>query len=251
MEIPSDKIKFEKVKGKLKADVNILGLAYKPDGTVGARFSDTVKLEVEDKKELEKFAEKPLHYESQFDAASGEYRFKIAYSTNGGADFGKAEVPLKIEPFTGKEFQVSSVLLSSNLHRLGTEDLGIQSDLVDGRTPFIVQAGPITYQLSPSPDTVYKKADNVACYLEIYEPLPDTDQLKIGVQMLIKDKDGVVKLDSKMVEVTNYLRKGNPTVPIALKVPIDQLQPGTYRMELVAADTLGKQTTRATNLTVE
>jgi VWFA-related protein len=251
MEIPSDKIKFEKVKGKLKADVNILGLAYKPDGSVGARFSDTVKLEVEDKKELEKFAEKPLHYESQFDAASGEYRFKIAYSTNGGSDFGKMEMPLKIEPFNGKDFQVSSVLLSSNLHRLGTEDLGIQADLVDGRTPFIVQAGPITYQLNPSADTIYKKADNVACYLEIYEPAPDTDQLKLGVQMLIKDKDGAVKLDSKMVEVTNYLRKGNPTVPVALKVPLDQLAPGSYRMELIAADTLGKQTTRATNLTVE
>ena len=251
MDIPSEKIKFEKVKGKLKADVNVLGLAYKPDGSVGARFSDTVKLEVEDKKELEKFAEKPLHYENQFDAAAGEYRFKVAYSTNGGADFGKMEIPLNIEAFNGKDFQVSSVLLSGNLHRLGMEDLGIQADLVDGRTPFIVQAGPITYQMNPSPNTVYKKADNVACYLEIYEPAPDTDKLKLGVQMLIKDKDGAVKLDSGMVEVTNYLRKGNPTVPVALKVPVDQLQPGSYRMELVAADTLGKKSNRVTNLTVE
>ncbi len=93
------------MKGKLKRMSIFLGLAYKPDGTIGARFSDTVKLEVEDKKEVEKFAEKPLHYESQFDAASGEYRFKIAYSTNGGADFGKLEMPLKIEPFNGKDFQ--------------------------------------------------------------------------------------------------------------------------------------------------
>jgi hypothetical protein len=251
MDIPSEKIKFEKVKGKLKADVNVLGLAYKPDGSVGARFSDTVKLEVEDKKELEKFTEKPLHYENQFDAASGEYRFKIAYSTNGGTDFGKMEVPLHIEAFDGKDFQVSSILLSGNLHRLGMEDLGIQADLVDGRTPFIVQAGPITYQMNPSPRTIYKKADNVACYLEIYEPAPDTDKLKLGVQMLIKDKDGAVKLDSGMVEVTNYLRKGNPTVPVALKVPVDQLQPGSYRMELVAADTLGKKSNRVTNLIVE
>ena len=251
MEIPTDKIKFEKVKGKLKSEVNVLGLAYKPDGTVGARFSDTVKLEVEDKKELEKFAEKPLHYENQFDAASGEYRFKIAYSANGGAEFGKMELPLKIEPFTGKDFQVSSILLSSNLHRLGAEDLGVQADLVDGRTPFIVQAGPITYQLNPSADTIYKKSDNVACYVEVYEPETDTDKLKIGVQMVIRDKDGAQKLDSGMVEVTNYLRKGNPTAPVALKVPVDQLQPGSYRMELTAADTFGKKATRVTSLTVE
>jgi VWFA-related protein len=251
MDIPTSKIKFEKVKGKLKSEINVLGLAYKPDGTIGARFSDTVKLEVEDKKEIEKFAEKPLHYENQFDAASGEYRFKIAYSANGGADFGKMELPLKIEPFNGKDFQVSSVLLSSNLHRLGVEDLGVQADLVDGRTPFIVQAGPNTFQMNPSPMTVYKKSDTVSCYLEVYEPAPDTDKLQIGVQMVIRDKDGVEKLNSGMVEVTNYLRKGNPTAPVALKVPLDQLAPGSYRIELLAVDTLGKKATRATTLTVE
>ena len=251
MQIPTDKIKFEKVKGKLKSEVNVLGLAYKPDGTIGARFSDTVKLEVEDKKEMEKFAEKPLHYENQFDAASGEYRFKIAYSTNGGADFGKMELPLKIEPFSGKEFQVSSILLSSNLHRLGAEDLGVQADLVDGRTPFIVQAGPITYQLNPSADTIFKKADTVACYLEVYEPESDNDKLQLGIQMVILDKDGAEKLNSGMVAATNYIRKGNPTAPIALKVPVDQLPPGTYRMELIAADSLGKKAARTTTLTVE
>ena len=69
--------------------------------------------------------------------------------------------------------------------------------------------------------------------------------------MCLLDKDGAEKLNSGMVEVTNYIRKGNPTVPIALKVPLDQLQPGTYRLELTAADTLGKKATRATTLTVE
>lgn len=251
LDIPTDKIKFEKVKGKLHSDINILGLAYKPDGSIGARFSDTVKLEVEDKKEIEAFAAKPLHYENQFDAASGEYRFKIAYSANNGADFGKLEVPLKIDPFDGKQFQISSVLLSGNLRRLGTEDLGIQADLVDGRTPFIVQAGPNTFQLSPSPYTVYKKADNVACYVEVYEPQPDLDKLKLGVQLIIRDKDGAEKLNSGMVEVTNYLRKGNPTVPIALKVPVDQLTPGSYQLELTAYDTLGKKSARTASLTVE
>ena len=251
IDIPTEKIKFEKVKGKLKADVNVLGLAYKPDGTIGARFSDTVKLEVEDKKEIEKFQEKPMRYESQFDAASGEYRFKIAYSANNGADFGKMEVPLKIDPFDGKEFRMSSILLTSNLHKLGAEDLGIQADLVDGRTPFIVQAGPNTFQVNPSTTTVYKKSDNVVCYFEIYEPQPDTDKLKLGAQMSLRDKDGVEKLNSGMVEVTNYLRKGTPATPVALKVPVDQLAPGTYRMELLAADSLGKKTTRVANLTIE
>ena len=45
MEIPPASINFDKVKGKYHADVNVLGIAYRPDGSVGARFSDEVKLD--------------------------------------------------------------------------------------------------------------------------------------------------------------------------------------------------------------
>ena len=44
IEIPPNTIKFEKQKGKLHATVNVVGLAYKLDGTVAARFSDSLDL---------------------------------------------------------------------------------------------------------------------------------------------------------------------------------------------------------------
>src|SRR5581483_3562126 len=70
MEIATDKIKFEKQKGKYHATVNVLGLANLPDGSVGARFSDALKLEFDEKKEMEAFQGHPMHYENQFDVAS-------------------------------------------------------------------------------------------------------------------------------------------------------------------------------------
>ncbi len=53
-------MKFTKEKGKFHAEMNILGIASTKEGTVGARFSDTVKLEFPDKKEMEAFQEKSL-----------------------------------------------------------------------------------------------------------------------------------------------------------------------------------------------
>jgi hypothetical protein len=252
MDLPSDKLKFEKVKGKLHSDINILGLAYKPDGTIGARFSDTLKLEAEDKKEAEKVAEKPLHYQAQFDAASGDYTFKIAFTANGGADFGKAQVPLDIEPFDGKELRLSSVLLSANVHKIGPEDLSIEADLVDGRTPFIAVSGPNSFQVTPAGNLTFKKIDSIACYVEAFEPLiATTDQVQLGVQMRILDKTGEAKLDSGVVQVSNFIRKGNPTVPIALKVPIDKLDAGTYKLEMTVLDSANKSVKKAATFTVE
>ena len=60
MEIPADVLKFEKQKGKFQAEMNVLGIAYNADGSVGARFSDTVKREFDDKKQVEAFQQAPV-----------------------------------------------------------------------------------------------------------------------------------------------------------------------------------------------
>ena len=42
IDVPSDSLNFNKDKGNYHSDVKVLGIASKQDGTVGARFSDTV-----------------------------------------------------------------------------------------------------------------------------------------------------------------------------------------------------------------
>ena len=93
MEIATDNVKFDKEKGKYHATVNILGLAYLPDGSVGARFSDALKIDFDDKKQMEAFKENPMHYENQFDVASGKYNLKVVFASS-GESFGKVEMPL-------------------------------------------------------------------------------------------------------------------------------------------------------------
>src|SRR6204780_5557817 len=54
MEVPTASIDCPKVKGKYHADVNVLGIAYRPDGTIASRFSDEVTPDME-KDQWEKF----------------------------------------------------------------------------------------------------------------------------------------------------------------------------------------------------
>ena len=90
VEIPSAALKFEKVKGKQHAAINILGIAYKPDASIAARFSDTVNVDFDDKKQIEEFQKQPFRYENQFGIASGEYKLKVVFSS-GNESFGKLE----------------------------------------------------------------------------------------------------------------------------------------------------------------
>ncbi len=62
-EVPASVFKFTNEKGKLHTVVNVLGVAYKQDGSVAARFSDAVTLDFDNKKQVEELNKKPYRYE--------------------------------------------------------------------------------------------------------------------------------------------------------------------------------------------
>jgi VWFA-related protein len=231
--IPSNALKFEKVKGKQHSSVNVLGIAYKPDGTIAARFSDTVNLDFDDKKELEEFQKQPFNYDNQFDVASGSYNLKVVFSS-GNETFGKLQLPLVIDPYDGKQFSMSGVALSNEMRRTGDQDTGLDSQLLADRTPLMVQG----IQIVPSSSNRFKKADNAAIYAELYAPLlagPNPPQ--IGVEVVITDR----KTGEKKVDVATRppTQAGSSVVPVGLKLPVDSLAPGSYRVELRALDSAG------------
>ncbi|MBV9156261.1 MAG: VWA domain-containing protein [Acidobacteriaceae bacterium] len=236
MEIPSTALKFEKEKGKLHSDINVLGIAYAPDGAVAAKFSDTLKLEVANKKELEEFQEKPVHYENQFDVASGQYNLKIVFSSQGGT-FGKLQTPLQVDPYDSKKFSLSGVALSKDIHRVSDLDVGLDAALLEDKMLLVSQG----MQLTPSGSNTFKKTDPTALYVEVYEPLLLAPKPpKVGLQLRIVDrKSGQQKLDTGFMNCNSYIRAGNAVIPVALRLPIDTVGPGSYRAELKAVDSAG------------
>jgi VWFA-related protein len=231
--IPSDALKFEKVKGKQHSSVNVLGIAYKPDNTIAARFSDTVNLDFDGKKELEEFQRQPFHYENQFDVASGEYTLKVVFSS-GNESFGKLQQPLVIDPYDGKKLSMSAVVLSNEMQRVADLATGLDSELLGDRTPLVIQG----IQLTPSASNRFKKTDTAAVYAEIYAPLlagPNPPQ--VGVELIVVDlKTGEKKVD---VQSGAAVSAGSSVAPVGVKLPLATLVPGSYRVELRALDSVG------------
>jgi hypothetical protein len=47
------------------------------------------------------------------------------------------------------------------------------------------------------------------------------------------------------------VKSGNATIPVALKLPVASLSPGTYRAELVVKDSAGGQVARSAQFRTE
>ncbi len=243
MEIPSDSLKFQKEKGnKLHSEMNVLGVAYKPDGSVAAKFSDTVKFDL-DKKELESFQAQPVHYEKQFEMAAGQYNLKVAFN-GGGEQFGKLEAPLKIEAYTSGQFSMSSLTLSKEIRPVSQQTQGLDAALLEDQVPLII--GPA--QIIPAGTNHFKKTDKaIVVYGEIYEPkMVGADPQKppaVGVQMKVLDrKTSEVKLDTGLMRVP--VKVDNAVVPFALQIPPDKLPTGAFRIEVKGLDSLNQTYTR-------
>jgi VWFA-related protein len=237
MDIPANSIKFEKVKGKQHATLNVLGIAYKPDNSVAARFSDAVNLDFENKKEVEEFAKQPFHYENQFDAASGQYNLKVVFSS-GGEAFGKIETPLTIEPYDGKQFVLSSMALSKEIRRVADEATGMDAELMEDHTPLVTRG----MEIVPAATYRFKKTDVAAVYAEVYEPLlAGANPPQVGIELkVVERKTGQQKFDTGLSNAQPFMKTGNPVISLGLKLPVNTLEPGSYRAELTAVDSAGR-----------
>ncbi|HXX00836.1 MAG TPA: hypothetical protein VEJ00_06455, partial [Candidatus Acidoferrales bacterium] len=160
--------------------------------------------------------------------------------SSGNESFGKAVIPLAIDPYDGKQFSLSGVAMSNDIRPASDMATGLDAALLEDRKPLVVRG----MHFIPSASDHFKTTDNVAIYLELYAPVllgphPPT----IGVEMRVTDrKTGQQKVDTGAKDLTGAIQAGNPVIPLGLRVPTNSLTPGSYRIELRGFDSAGALT---------
>jgi hypothetical protein len=251
MEIATDGLKFEKKKGNiLHSEVNFLGIAYTPQGTVAARFSDTLKLDFTSKEDADEAKSKPLHYENQFDIASGKYTMKVVYS-EGGDSFGKQEMPLEISPYASDALAISGLALSKTFHRASELGAVLDVAMLEDKTPLIADG----VQIVPTGNAAFGKSDLALFYLEVYEPLlvsETKNPANLGIRMRVLDrKTGEQKSDTGLLTLDPAPPAGNQVVHLGGKMPVAGLAPGAYKLEVSVADATDKTAQTAADFDIQ
>jgi VWFA-related protein len=240
MEVATESVKFEHKKDTFHAEINVLGIAAaaQGDGAAGARFSDTLTLDFDDA-EMQKWKQRPLHYEKEFKIAPGQYKFTVVFSS-GGESFGKLEQPLTIEPYQPGQLALSGLALGKEVHKAG--DAG--AALFEERTALIIG----DMQLTPNGSRIFTKPEQAFCYFEVYTPDPSNPS-SIDVRIL-DGKTGDVRWDGGSMRL-NPSAAGKATIPLGLGLPIAPLAPGSYRLEITAADSTGKSLQRTHGIEIK
>ena len=245
MDIPGDALNFEKEKGAFHSDLSVLGLAYREDGSVGARFSDTVKVDLE-KKEMKELTKSSYNYQNTFDIAPGKYTLKVVVSP-GEQSFAKYEMPLVIEPYNGSQFQLSGVAMSDKVTPVSELAANMDAALLEEKAPLVIKGSSKNgqtsdFKVTPSSTNRFSRDSRVVLYVEVYEPsLARKDgDTRVGIAYSVVDrKTNQQVYRSPTLLVHEGGQPGNPVIPVGTLLPVDKLQAGNYRLEVTARDSAG------------
>lgn len=242
-EITPGTLKFERIKNKLHAEINLLGIASASDGDVRARFSDNLKFDFDNEPQIAAWKSKPVQYEKDFRIASGQYKFTLAFGEAGESSqsFGKVDVPLTVDAWNGSELGVSGVVLSRETHPAA--DIGLTLAVAD-QTPLVADGK----QVIPSGSDKFAKAGPGVFYLEFYDPDPASLVVRVRA---IDAKTGETKWDSGNTRLPIPANGGKPSLPAMARLPLDKLPSGSYKLEVDATDGAHKQVTRTTDFEIQ
>jgi VWFA-related protein len=252
IDITPPPMKFTKDKGKLHGEIDLAGMAYKPDGSVAARFSDVVKLEFDNQQQADAFLKAPYHYENQLDVAPGQYNLRLAVSA-GAEGFGKVEMPLKVEPWNGQTLGASEVALSRNAHTNSDMVAGLDGSLLEQRSRPLIANGT---EIVPTGSSQFHTGERGFFYIEAYEPLLTDAKAGaalpvVGLRIRVLDRaSNQPKQDSGVKTVEGFMRAGNPVIPIVSALPTATLPAGAYKLEVTVMRQTGDPIVRTADFDV-
>jgi len=247
VEFPSDAIDFREDPNGLRYEIAVLAMIYRRDGTLVARSSDIQEddgpLNENTRKMPERYALiralMPNHHEAQMELPPGDYDPRVVVSD--GSKFGRAQMPLTVDSYDGKQLGISSIALCKQFHDLSKTlpDPGLESTL-SGFVPLVSKG----LKFTPAGDTSFRKNDSLFAYYEVYEPLlAGTPGTAVQTRVrIINTETGEMKEDSGSLSAASWMQTGNAVIPISQKVSTDKLTKGSYRMEVQASDSAGRST---------
>jgi VWFA-related protein len=236
-QFPVDSLKFVKSEKRLKATVNVLGIAYTSEGKVAARFSDTVPFYADNKGQIEQLKKTPYLYRTEFELAPGAYSLSLVVSPEAGV-FGKTDMPVRIDDWDGKSLTVSGLAMSKHFAPAAANP-DLESVLSANHIP-LISGGT---QFDPAPNSTFKKSEPAALYFEVYDPkLLEATPPRIYVEMHIVDrKTSELKVGTGPRFAQKWVRPGSAVVPVSFDLSniVASLPPGQYRIFVKAMEAIG------------
>jgi hypothetical protein len=220
-------LKFAKNKGKFTADLEVMGMATRADGAAGPRFSEVLHFSFDKQNQADAFRKETFPYEGQLELRAGKYTVRVA--VNAGEAFGQASAPVEITPWAPPSVGMGGLALARTRRRASAGlAAGLDPEMLEGDTSLVANG----MQILPVGTARFPASGSVAVYTEINPPAGGTARLQVRY---VERASGKILIDSGEADAPGEMRAGANFMPIAFNIPLRQLPPGAYQVQLRAS----------------
>ena len=219
-----ENVVLRKKGAQLSTDLNVMGVAYAEDGSVAARFSETVPIAFDKEKEAE-FRKGSLPYRNYFKLRPGKYRLKLAASDQSD-NLGAAEEFLEVPKPSSRAFSLSSLVIAEQLSPLPDLIKELQTQMLDQSDPLLFSK----MQIEPSVENRLPVNSAIAVLFRIYDLPEAQDKLDLTARAKLLDANNKgyalppIRLKDAMSPV------GPAEVVVGLRLPFQGVPQGKYTL---------------------
>jgi VWFA-related protein len=234
--IRMEKVGFRKKGAQIATDLNIMGAAYAEDGSIAARFSQTLPLSF-DKEQEPEFRKEGLTYRNYFKLRPGKYHLKLAVSDESN-NLGAAEQFLEVPAFPDHGLAGSSIVIAEQTSRPPDLIRNLQTQLLDESDPLLC-AG---VQIEPNAENMLRAGSSIPIMFRLYNLHGSPDQSDLGVKITLIDETGKehalgpISLDKAIHPVSET------EAAIELRLQFPNVPPGKYRLVIEAGKPASSET---------
>jgi len=238
-------IELKKKGGLMVNAVDVMGVAYAEDGSVAARFSETLNLAVEKERE-ELFKNSDIPYRNYIKLRPGKYQLKLAIADEKGK-VGTSEQTLAVPPMPAG-LASSSLVVSQEMTQLPDLIKNIQTRLLDEADPLIYKGIQI---MAPVGNTMHR-AHPLAVFYKLYNLEGNEADRSLTANVQIIDEKGQVNELPPMDLEDAVYPTGPSEAAIGFNLPLKDLPPGKYQLKVETIErTKNQSITSQTEMVVQ
>ena len=225
-----DTVALKNKSGQLAGNVNIMGVAYGEDGSVAARFSETLQLMIDKGKEAE-FRKQSYYYRNYFKLRPGKYRLKLAVADEKGK-VGSAEQSIVVPPLVQNDLAGSTLIVAQTLYRLPSLIQDLQAKLLEENDPLIFRG----FRVVPSVENILPANKPVGLIFKTYNLSGNVEQRKLMAQVQLTGENGASQTFPPIPLDEHLYSTGGTEGVIGINVPLGNMAPGKYRLVVTTTE---------------
>jgi len=235
--IPNSQMSFHDRDGVHSATLDLFARISTLSGRVVQTFEDTVRQDFPDTL-LQQSLKSSSVYQKAVPLRPGLYRLDVVLKDTTSNNVGVLAARLAVPPFEDEKLAASTLILADEISPVAAKELGV-GQFVIGST-----------KIRPKVDQTFPTNQPMGVFLQIYNLKTDEKTHKnnasIDMEVFLGDRSV-----AHLVQTSEQMKQTGEQITLEQIMPLNNLAPGKYRVDIKATDALASQTiTRSTEFTV-